>query len=83
MKALPTGHNDVRISQGEAPLTASCEALHEKSWIIHIRSFQENHLHNIHIFSILSTMVAMYRWHLVEGDVATIGTKFVSQELTR
>ena len=31
----------------------------------------------------LSIMVAVYRWHLVECKVATIGTKFVSQELTR
>ena len=74
-KSPPTDHDDVRICQGETSLTASGEALGEEKYrFSFLLLFRFNRLICIRSWS---------RWHLVEGEVAPVGTKLIPQELTR
>ena len=79
-KSPPTNHDDVRICQGETPLTASRETLGgRKIWIFLL-------LLLCHLKPSLATVSIQYHsicWYLEESEVSPVGAKFISQELTR
>ena len=76
VRALPTSHDDVRISQGEAPLTAGCEALQRKYELSISFLFVVTFIVSVNLSNVMAGWLD--QCHLVESKVATIGTKFVS-----